>query len=182
MAAARDTVKGMIFNGMIDAVRAASGEEAAARCKAVAKQKRFIDFFFCPVADYLRMAWFAVELLEKPLGSVDADFFQLGRRAVLSFLDTGVDKTLLVLISNDLRRALGNADMAYRTTISYGERSLRWPGPREARFEFKGDFLVPPFHAGVIKTGLEAIGKKPVRVTATSLGFMQHAMDIAWDE
>src|SRR4051794_12843237 len=92
---AADTVRGMIFQGALDAVREQLGDAASAECLAQTGRKKFVDFFSYPVGDYLKLAWRAVDLLEPKLGSLDAGFFLLGQRAVQNFLAAGVGKTLL---------------------------------------------------------------------------------------
>src|SRR5260370_1004747 len=123
----------MIFNGAIAAIREVAGEEALRACLKHAGREKFVDFFSYPVTEYLKLAWAAVERLEGKLGGVDPAFFKLGHQAVVSFIESHVGKTLVTLVSGDPKRLLANAPTAYRTAVSYGARTVSWPGPKQCR-------------------------------------------------
>jgi len=65
--------------------------------------------------------------------------------------------------------------------VSYGESTVGGLGGRGCRMALRRDFLVPAFHRGVLKAGIEAIGGKQVRVEAIESGFLDSFYEIAWE-
>jgi uncharacterized protein (TIGR02265 family) len=177
----KDTVRGMIFNGAIAAVRELAGEDAVRQCLAEAGREKFVDFFSYPVADYLKLAWAAVSHLEDKLGGVHPAFFRIGHQAVVSFIDSHVGKTLVTLVSGEPRRLLANAPTAYRTAVSYGERTVSWPGQHHCVMYFKHDFLTHSFHEGVLTMGVTVMGGKNVKVVGKDTGFLEAEYEITWE-
>lgn len=177
----KDTVRGMIFNGALGAVRQIAGEPAAVQCLAAVGNPKWIDFFSYPVTDYLKLASAAVERMAPHLESIEAGFFQLGHQATSSFLASGVGKTLVTMVSGDPRRLLSNVPTAYRTAVSYGARSVSWIGERHCKLSFKHDFLFAPFHEGVLGIAVEAMGGKSVKVVGKDTGFLESEYDITWE-
>ncbi len=119
-----DTCRGMFFNGLLEAVRALGGEEARARCFAAAGEKKFVDFFSYPVADFMKALFTAADLLGPRLGGRDAVMRQLGRRATEDFLHSTVGRTMMALAGTDPHRLLASFPSSYRASLSYGERSV----------------------------------------------------------
>jgi uncharacterized protein (TIGR02265 family) len=176
----RDTVRGLIFNALFDAVEEHAGKAAALACDPAGKAHR-TDFLSYPVADFLAIVGRAVEAVEPKLGSADRAFFEFGYRAVANVFASALGATILVLARKDPRALLGQAPTAYRGTVSYGERRVQWLGERQARLTFLRDFLVPPFHRGVITAALDAVGARNPRVTGTQVSLLEATYDVGWD-
>ncbi|BDG04060.1 DUF2378 family protein [Anaeromyxobacter oryzae] len=179
-ATADDTVRGLIFNAIFDAVEEHLGKDAAVAIDPTRKAHR-TDFFSFPVSDYLRLAFDAVDRLEPRLGSVDAGFHAIGYRAASNTFGSMVGATLLALSGKDgARTLLSNAAAGYKATVSYGQRRLEWLGPAHARFTFTRDFLVPPFHCGVFQASVEAMGAKDVKVVGRQIAPLDAVYEISW--
>ncbi len=175
-----DTVRGLIFNGAFSIVREHLGDGSAKDCDP-AKTGSRTDFFSYPVSEYLEMAWNVVDRLEKPLGSVDAGFFRIGHRAVANVLSSMLGRTLITIAGQEPQRLIANAPSGYRATVSYGERTVEFLADRHARLVFKHDFLVPPFHCGVLTAAVEMLGGKNVRATGQATGLLEAVYDLAWE-
>jgi uncharacterized protein (TIGR02265 family) len=176
----QDTVRGLIFNGLFDAVEEHAGKAAALACDASGKGRR-TEFFSYPVADFLATIGRAAEVLEPKLGSVDRAFYECGYRALASVFSSALGATIVTLSRKDPRALLGQAATAYRGTVSYGERKLEWLGPTQARFTFKRDFLVPPFHCGVLTAALDAFGARNPRVTGKQVSLLEATYEVGWE-
>jgi len=173
-----DTVRGLVFNAAFDAVREHADEAAALACDPAGKGKRS-DFLSYPVTDYLRLAWAVADRLEGPLGGVDAGFFQMGYRATANVLGSMLGATLLAFGRNP-RTILAQSPAAYQATVSYGRRSLRWAGERHARLEFSRDFMVVPFHRGVLQAALDGTDASGIQVEGRVTGFLEAVYDVTW--
>jgi uncharacterized protein (TIGR02265 family) len=175
-----DTTRGLNFNRLFDLVRDELGAEAARACDPQGKGSR-TDFFSYPVAEYLRIAWFAAERLEAKLGGVDAVWHELGRRTVTGFLGSTLGRTIFALAGRDPRRFVAAGPAGYRSAVSYGERTVEWRGERWARMVFKRDFMPPTFHRGVILAGLAASEARNPTVEARALGLLDSEYEIRWE-
>jgi uncharacterized protein (TIGR02265 family) len=176
----QDTVRGLIFNALFEAVEEHAGKAAALACDETGKGHR-TEFFSYPVAGFLATIGRAVEVLEPKLGSADRVFFECGYRALANVFASTLGATILVLARKDARSLLAQAPTAYRGTVSYGERKLQWLGPTQAHFTFQHDFLLPPYHCGVFTAGLDAVGAKGVRVSGKQLSLLEATYDVGWD-
>lgn len=175
-----DTSRGLNFNRLFDFVRERLGDDAARACDPAGKGSR-TDFFSYPVSEYLQIAWYAADRLERELGSVDAVWDAFGRRTVTGFLGSAVGRTIFALAGRDPRRFVAAGPAGYRSAVSYGERTVEWKGDRAARMTFRRDFMPPAFHRGVIVAGLEASEARNPRVTARATGLLDSEYDIAWE-
>ncbi|MBI3182649.1 MAG: DUF2378 family protein [Myxococcales bacterium] len=181
MATPADTAKGMFFNGVLSAVERLVGPEARERCRKAGGEKKYIDFFNYPIAEFLPIAFTAASLLSEKLGGYEAAFRRLGQQAVEDFLSSTVGKTLLLLAGSDPRRLLSAAAGAYRTAVSYGERSTEFLSEKRCYFKVKRDFMPHPYHEGVFLAVIESLGAKQVKVVGRRIGPLDAYYDISWE-
>jgi len=174
-----DTVRGLIFNAAFAVIREQSGDAAAKDCDPVKTASR-TDFFNYPVTDFLKMAWAAAGKLEGKMGGSDKVLFAIGHRAGSGVLSSTLGKTLSKLSGQNPRSLLSSAPGGYRATVSYGERMVEWKGDRQCRLVFKRDFLVPPFHCGVLSGAIESVGAKEVQARGWESGFLESEYEVAW--
>lgn len=179
-ASTRDTVRGLIFNAMFDVIREHAGEEVARRCDPRGEGHR-TDFFGYPVAEYLEIAWCGADALEQTAESVDRAFWLFGHRAARTELASLIGRAFTSFVGRDPRRMMSNAAHGYRATVSYGQRRTEWLGDRHARLTFRRDFLVPPFHCGVLTAALEATGVRRIEVTGRQTGFLESEYEVTWE-
>lgn len=174
-----DTVRGLVFNGAFSVLREFGGEDAARACDPLGTGSR-TDFFSYPVVDYLTMAWAAADRLEGALGGTDAVFYRIGHRALTNVFSSMLGRTLLTIAAGDIKRLLSQTPSGYRATVSYGERTVDWPAPNHCHMVFKRDFLVPPFHCGVVSGAIEMMGGRDVKATGRQTGFLEAEYDFTW--
>jgi uncharacterized protein (TIGR02265 family) len=177
----QDTVRGMMFNGVFATMQESLGAAAAQALREKMGNAKFVDFFSYPLAQYIRLAWAAVDLLAPSMPSRESAFFHLGHAAASTFLASPVGKTLQTLVARDPRRMLSNVSGAYGAAVSYGERTLTWKGERHAHLAFRRDFLVPIYQEGVLTAAVEQVGGKNVRVKSHVLALLDVDYDVTWE-
>lgn len=177
-----DTVRGLIFNALFDAVEEQLGHAAAVAVDPARKASR-VEFFSYPVAEFLRIAFDGADRLEPKLGSTAAAFESFGYRATSNVLSSVMGRTLIALAGNrGVRSLLGQAPNGYRASVSYGERRVEWLGDRHAHLTFERDFLVPPFHCGVLRAAVDAMGARAERLDGRQTGPLRSEYDVVWSE
>jgi uncharacterized protein (TIGR02265 family) len=175
-----DTSRGLNYTTLFDFARAEIGPTAPREVDPLGKGSR-VDFFSYPITEYLDTAWRIAERLAPKYGSYDAVFFELGKRTVDSFLASVVGKTIFSMAGRDPRRVLAAGPGAFKSAVSYGERSMEFTAEKQARYSFKRDFMPNSFHRGVIVAALGATEAKNPRVEAKEVGFMETIYEISWD-
>jgi uncharacterized protein (TIGR02265 family) len=175
-----DTCRGMFFNGLLEAVRVLGGEELRARCFAAAGERKFVDFFSYPVADFLRPLFLAAEWLGPAQGGTDSVLRQLGRRGTGDFLQSNVGKTMLALAGQDPARMLSAIPNGCRASLSYGERSVEVLGEGHARLLARRDFLPLPYNEGLITAALERSTARDVQVRGVRRALLDVDYEVRW--
>jgi uncharacterized protein (TIGR02265 family) len=177
-----DNVRGLAFNACFDLLREHGGEPLAEACDPAGRHGKRTDFFSYPVADYLETAFRAADRLEAALGSPEAVFREIGRRVGGTVLDSLLGRTLRALAGErGPRQLMASAPAGYKATVSYGERTVSFPTERSCRLVMARDFLVPPFHCGVLEGALAAFGARRPRATGEQTGFLAAAYDVSWE-
>ncbi len=177
-----DTVRGLIFNALFDTVEEHLGHAAALAVDPAGKASR-VEFFSYPVADFLRIAFDGADRLEAKLGSIDAAFDSFGYRATSNVFSSVLGRTLVALAGNRWPRSLlGQAPNGYKATVSYGVRRVEWLGARHARLTFERDFLVPPFHCGVLRAAVDAMGARTERIEGRQTGPLRSEYEVIWSD
>jgi uncharacterized protein (TIGR02265 family) len=153
------TVRGFIFNSILILVSQRAGSEAVARLAELVKMKRPIDFFSYPAADFLRLLYAAVDVLEPYYDSVDDAFRASGAATVSGFFESHVGNTLAKLVGRgDPKRAFASTPTVYRTLVSYGSHDCEPMDGRRVKIVFRGDMQPMLFHEGSLRAALVAVG------------------------
>lgn len=153
------TVRGFIFNSILVLVARQAGSEAMAGLQELVKMKRPIDFFSYPAADFLRLLYGAVDVLEPYYGSVDDTFRACGAATVSGFFESHVGNTLTKLVGRgDPKRAFASTSTVYQTLVSYGSHDCEPMDGRRVRIVFRGDMQPMRFHEGSLRAALVAVG------------------------
>jgi uncharacterized protein (TIGR02265 family) len=174
-----DTSRGLNYASVFRLLRDHLGEAAARECDPLGRGSR-IDFFKYPIAEYLALAWNAVNRLEGAAGGVEAAFEMLGRRTIQDHLESVLGRTLYAIAGRDPRRMVTNIPAGYRATVSYGERAVEWLGERHARVTFRRDFMPPAFHVGVMRAGIAGMGARDPLVVGRPTGFLDAEFEVSW--
>ncbi|MFP2925779.1 TIGR02265 family protein [Pyxidicoccus sp. 3LG] len=175
------TVRGFIFNSILALVSQRAGSEAVARLAESVKLKKPIDFFSYPAADFLRLLYATVDVLEPYYGSVDDTFRACGAATVSGFFESHVGNTLTRLVGRgDPKRAFSSTSTVYKTLVSYGSHDCEPMEGRKLRIVFRGDMQPMRFHEGSLRAALMAVGggsQSLVQGTARSLDHSEFLME-----
>jgi uncharacterized protein (TIGR02265 family) len=175
-----DTARGLFFNGTLEAIRSLGGEAVVAECLAVSGQERFVDFFSYPMRVHLLIVATALRELRLDPEGTGATLRQLGRRAGLDFLASAAGRVMMVLSKRDRRALLSSLPSAYGVSVSFGEQSVVWTGPRSGRFVLKRDFMPVFFHEGVLEAVLERSGARGVEVRGGWMDGLDSECEFSW--
>jgi uncharacterized protein (TIGR02265 family) len=175
-----DTIRGMLFNGTLEALRSVDDGALARRCLEESGEARFLDFFNYPARLHGRMVATALPVLAEEYGSAEEALRQLGRLVANRFMRVGAGKVMLSLSPSNPRQLVYALPMAYRMAVSFGEYEVRWTGPRSGRFILKRDFMPHLFHEGVVEASLELWGARGVRVSGRPMGGLDSECDFCW--
>ena len=87
---------------------------------------------------------------------------------------------LLLFVGNHPQRLVNSAPIAYRSTVSYGERTIKWRDEKTCVLTFTGDFLLGPYHEGVIRAALTKVGAQNVTTTFRQTGPLDGNYTVSW--
>lgn len=174
-----DTTRGIAFNAMFEVVRD-HGSEALARTCDPAGTARRVELLQYPVADFLKAAWTSADALEDDLGGWEAVFREFGRCTARTVLASTFGKTLAIVAGRSPRQLLQNAPAGYWSTVSYGQRQVTFPSETHAVFTFRGDFMHPAYHAGLLGAGAEAVGGTDVATEWRQTGVLDSVIEVVW--
>ena len=176
-----DTVRGFIFKAVYALVEQRAGSAGVDRLMGLLRvHKMPVDFFSYPAADFLRMLFAAVDILEPHYPSVDATFRACGASTVTGFFKSYVGNTLMKLISggDDPRRALSTVSTVYSTLVSYGLREFRDLGNKKGLIVFRNDMQPALFHEGSLTEVLLVLcGRGKVEGSTVTLNHSEYALD-----
>jgi uncharacterized protein (TIGR02265 family) len=175
-----DTSRGLNYTTLFALVKDHLGDAAPRQVDVLGKGTR-VDFFTYPIGEYLQTTWNALDRLEAVFGSCDAVLTELGRRTISGFLASMIGRTAFTMAGRDPRRLLANIGPSYRTAVSYGERSVEFLGPCQARATFRHDFMPAVFHQSVLLTALQAGDARRPRVVGRATGPLDSVYEIEWE-
>jgi uncharacterized protein (TIGR02265 family) len=176
----QDTSRGLNYTTLFDFARVELGPNAPREVDPTGKGTR-VDFFSYPITEYLDTAWNIAERLAPKYGSLDAVFFELGKRTVEAFLASVLGKTIFAMAGRDPRRIVAAGPGAFKSAVSYGERTVEFTGDKSARYTFKRDFMPNSFHRGVIVAALSVTEAKNPKATAQEVDFMHTVYELSWE-
>lgn len=176
-----DTVRGFIFKAVYGLVESRVGSAGVDRLMVQLRvHKMPVDFFSYPAADFLRMLFAAVDILEPHFPSVDATFRACGASTVTGFFRSYVGNTLMKLISggDDPKRALSTVGTVYSTLVSYGAREFRDLGGKRGLIVFRNDMQPALFHEGALTEVLLVLcGRGKATGSTVALNHSEYLMD-----
>jgi uncharacterized protein (TIGR02265 family) len=176
-----DTVRGVSFNGTLEAVEALGGEEVARECLRVAGEEKFLDYYSYPIRSLLRMLYCAAKRLGPRFGGGEVVLRRLSRHANADFLSSLVGKAALLLAYGSPWRMMDMAPQLYRQISSFGERTVAWTGRRSGRFLLRGDLLPAACHEGALEAFIQAAGGREVRVVRRWVEGLDGEYAFSWE-
>jgi uncharacterized protein (TIGR02265 family) len=174
-----DTSRGVAFNAIFEVIRDHGNLALAKACDPAGTASR-TEILSYPVSDFLKTAWAAADALEEEMGGWEAVFREFGRSTARHVLASTVGKTLATIAGRSPRQLLQNAPAGYWSSVSYGQRQVVFPSPTHAVFTFRGDFMHPAYHAGILGAGVEILGATDVATEWRQTGVLDSIIEVAW--
>jgi uncharacterized protein (TIGR02265 family) len=181
LATTRDCVRGDFLNSILDAVHALGDGVAVRNCQAACGRERFLELLDYPISVNLRLLSTAMYTLAVRQGGTDEALRQLGLRAGRTFLGSPGGRTLLLLCRGNPKRLLNSLPLAYRSSVSFGERKVMWAEHTRGLITMKREFMPAPFHEGIILALLDASSALSPRVVGRQLDVLDSAYEVSWD-
>jgi uncharacterized protein (TIGR02265 family) len=176
----RDTVRGMMFKGvMVEAGRRFGPDRAGEVQRRVAPQG-WRDFFSYPAADFLKMMFELTELGQAG-GASRAEMQRFcGAATADAFFASTIGKTLLLLWSSGgPPKLLHNAPGGYRQVVSYGVRTFLPQGERAGVMQFRQDMMPAAYHEGVFQACFRAL-RAEVEMESRPLSLVDLDIHFRW--
>ncbi|WP_375767369.1 DUF2378 family protein [Archangium gephyra] len=175
-----DTVRGFIFKSVYGLVEQRVGSTGMDRMVLQLRVNKMpVDFFSYPAADFLRLLYAAVDVLEPQYPTLEDSFRACGASTVTGFFKSYVGNTLMKLIGGgDPKRALSTVHTVYSTLVSYGVREFRDLGEKRALITFRDDMQPVYFHEGALTEVLLVLcGNGKVTGKALALNHAEYLLE-----
>jgi uncharacterized protein (TIGR02265 family) len=176
-----ESIRGVVFNSVLEVVRQLGDEHAVERCLEVAHEGRFMDYFNYPFRSLIEMTYTAAELLAKKYGSVEKALWQMGYQSAMSFYSSTAGRAVLLLSRGGPARLLDTMPSAFHTTWKSAEVSTHLTGPRSAVLTYKRDFMPRAYTEGGMQGTFEAAKVKGFKITAHPIGPLDTEYHMTWD-
>jgi uncharacterized protein (TIGR02265 family) len=181
LATPTDTVRGLSFHTVMDALRTDLGEEAVERCLAPRAEKVYRSFFSYPVSEYLQVLYSAGWMLSEKHGSFEDAVRRIGSGLAPGFLSSVVGRAYLLLAKDGPKQLISNMPVAFKAAASFGECSVAWTGPKSGLFSSRKDFLLYLNHEGGLLGLFRALGLKGARVRGRQTGPLENEVEFSWE-
>jgi uncharacterized protein (TIGR02265 family) len=181
LATPQELVRGLFFNSMLGLVKTLADQGAMERCLGASGEQQFIDFFQYPVSTLIRMTYTAGQELSARYGGFEEALRRMGQQAMADFLDSAMGKTLRHLAGQDIRTLVSSMQGMYRMTTNYGERRVVWEAPTRGRLILQRNFIPYAYHEGGLRTTLDRMGARNVRVVGRQTGPVDSEYEFSWD-
>ena len=177
-----DSLRGMFFRSVHEALLALRGEAALEAClEECGGVRDFVDFFAYPASDFLRMIQRASWLMTEGECDSEETLRMLGHLGTAVFLKSPVGRAMDVLSSGTPRRVLENLSMAYQAlTPMGGPLTVTWLSSSRARVTFSRDLLPRPYLEGLLEALLKKAGARGVRVEGQRLAPLSSEYELTW--
>jgi uncharacterized protein (TIGR02265 family) len=182
LATPADTVRGLFFSGVLDTVRYLATEREEWHCRKLLGQAPYFDFLPYAIPDFLRLVYMAASCLSVRDEDFSGALRKLGARGMKDFLGSSAGKTFLSFSFSDPRRVLSSLPVLFRTTTSYGVRTVQWLGPRYCRVVMQRDFLPTAYHEGGFLYLMEALHLEGVEVRSRTTGVVDSEYVLNWTD
>ena len=145
-------VRGLFFNAIKSHIEEKMGKKAGSLFSQRIGRSRYVDLFMYPLEEFLR----ATEVANNMLGCTD---FELGKTIYRDFRKSALGRVVFFLEEVDTPSGLAKvAQMAWRSTVNYGERWVHKDTEGKIVFRVKNEGDRCERVRGVLAGAMESIG------------------------
>ncbi|WP_434388570.1 TIGR02265 family protein [Melittangium boletus] len=177
-----DVARGIFLNSLLDMLRQYGDEELLRQCLEVSGEQRFLEFFNYPMSTFLRMAYPAAWRMGHLYGGFEGAFREMGYQASKAFYASSAGKVLLLLARNEPLRLLNNMPTTTNAVLgdNTGITQMKRTGKTSGVLTYMRDLVPRPYNEGALKSSLEAVGAKDVRVVSHPLAEYDTDYEVSW--
>ncbi|MGZ3461707.1 MAG: TIGR02265 family protein, partial [Archangium sp.] len=168
-----DTVRGILLNSVLRAVREVGDEALVKRCLEVTGEETLFAFFSYPASMMVRLLYVAAGELSDSQGGVTAALRSLGGAMSPDFLGSVTGRALMLLSGTSVKRMLSTMPSAFAATINHGSCGVEWMGQSGGRLVIKGNAVPCAYFEGSLRRTLDMMQKRGVRVVGRQLGLLE---------
>jgi uncharacterized protein (TIGR02265 family) len=181
-----DTLRGLYFNGVFNAVKSAGGEQALRQFQELLKdpalKRRYIDFSNYPAMDFLKIASIATRVIAPHVGGQANAQRHIGKQGVVDFTSSMFGKTLMLLSGNSPAKSLASLPSSYSTSTNWGERTVTLLSETSARVTFRADLMPPCQHEGMLLAIVKSVNAKNPQVHTYPKGILDCDFEVTWEK
>jgi len=178
---ARDTVRGMLLKGHLEAVRGLAGDEAARQCELAAGGGPFTEFFGYPVQAHLRLVQMALRVLAPRYGQEEV-LRRLGKDAVVAFMGSPVGAATRMLTGNSPRLLMNSVPRAFAVALSFGERKVEWTDAKRGCLKLRREFMPVVLQESVVLALLGGVEAAEPWARGRQVGDLEVDVEFGWGE
>jgi uncharacterized protein (TIGR02265 family) len=177
-----DTVRGLFFRGVQEAVLELRGPAAVEECFAECGERKFVDFFAYSGADFLRLLRRTVGLLDGKNSSFEGTLRRLGNLGTSAILRSPAGQAVRLIVSGTPRRILESLPMAYAmTSPAGGACKVALTGPTSGRILFERDVVPCSYVVGSLETHFLKEGARGLRISGRVTGPLSSEYELSWE-
>lgn len=176
-----ETLRGVVFNSVLEVVRQLGDEQAVAQCMRVTGEQRFMDFFNYSYRALIQMTYTAAQLLGTRYGSFEQALWKMGHQSAVGFYSSTAGRAVLLLARGGPGRLLDTLPSAFHTAWKSAEVTVALTGPRSALFVYKRDFMPRPYTEGGLMGTFEAAKVRGFKVHPHPLGPLDTEYELSWE-
>jgi uncharacterized protein (TIGR02265 family) len=166
------TVRGLIFNALLGLVTERAGKAATEKLARHLRLTKMQDFFSYPAVDFLRLLFYASDVLEPHVGSAPEAMRACGVSVAHVFFGSTVGSALTKIFGHgDLKRAFSSTPICYSTAMNHGTHECEPLAGNRVRLVFRGNMQPAAYHEGTLAVAIHFLGGKGTVKSTT------HALD-----
>jgi uncharacterized protein (TIGR02265 family) len=144
-----DSMRGLVFNAVLEVVRKTKGEAAVQQCLEAAGEKKFVDFFNYPLSKFVTIIYAAARVLSAETGDFDGALRLMGQQTLTDFLVSASGKMMMLLVQQNPQRLFNSVRAALQVVATSTEQvTARLTGPSSGLITYKHDLLPRPLMEG----------------------------------
>ncbi|QRN99925.1 DUF2378 family protein [Archangium violaceum] len=176
-----DTMRGVFYNGILDAVRQLGSEDAVRRCLEACGESGFLDFFNYPYSSFIRLLYTAARLLSDKYGGFEQALAAMGHYAATRYYTSPVGRALQLMFMNDPKRLISNLPMASKMAAAGSQCEVRLTDQKSGVVIYRHDLLPRPYIVGGFLGTFESIHTKGLKVDVRVLGPLDTEYTFSWE-
>lgn len=177
-----DTLKGLYLARYLQMFDELGGAPLVKRGLEVLEERRIFPFLNYPYARMVNLGVAVADELVPRFGGVDAWLEQMGSLATSGYLRSSLGRAFLASFQPSPRALLKGMPWAISTTMSFGQREVVFGDATHCTFRCRREFSAAQSNAGAVRTAIETVGAKDVRIDIRMFDLFNYDLEVSWRE